>query len=146
MGAPYFEDVQVGDSLPELVRGPVTHLGLVRYSGACGDFNPIHTVPEVARSVGLDGVIAHGMLIMAYAGQMLTNWAGPSALRRFKVRFSGMTAPGESVRCEAQVTRLIDDDPSGEALVEGRLTVKGVEDDSLKLKGNFTAALPRKSD
>ena len=146
MTVPYFEDIQVGDSVPELVRGPVTHIGLVRYSGACGDFNPIHTVPEVARSVGLEGIIAHGMLIMAYAGQLLTNWAGPSALRRFKVRFSGMTVPGESVRCEAKITKLIDDDPSGEALVEGRLTVKGAEDDSLKLKGDFTVAIPRRSD
>jgi acyl dehydratase len=143
---PCFEDIQVGDSVPELVRGPVTHIGLVRYSGACGDFNPIHTVPDVARLVGLEGIIAHGMLIMAYAGQLLTNWAGPSALRRFKVRFSGMTVPGESVRCEAKITKLIDDDPSGEALVEGRLTVKGAEDDSLKLKGDFTVAIPRRSD
>jgi len=128
-----------------LNKGPVTHLGLVRYSGACGDFNPIHTVPDVAQSVGLDGVIAHGMLLMGYAGQMLTDWAGPSALRRFKVRFSGMTVPGESIRCEAKITKLIEDEPSGEARVEGRLTVKGIEDDSLKLKGDFAVALPRRS-
>ena len=145
MSTPYFEDVQVGYKLPELVKGPVTPLALVRYSGACGDFNPIHTVPDVARSVGLDGVIAHGMLLMAYAGQMLTDWAEPSELRRFKVRFRGMTVPGESLRCEAKITKRIEDATSGEARVEGRLTVTGVDDDTLKLKGDFEVALPRRS-
>lgn len=146
MTSVYVEEVSIGDDLPSLVKGPITHLGLVRYSGACGDFNPIHTVPEVAQSVGLDGIIAHGMLVMAYAGQMLTNWAGANALRRIKVRFSGMTIPGESLICEGKVTQIVLDDPSGEALVEGRLTVKGVDDDSLKLKGDFAVALPRRTD
>ena len=49
---------------------------LVRYAGASGDFNPIHWSDRVARSVGLPGVIAHGMLTMALAGRALTAWAG----------------------------------------------------------------------
>lgn len=137
-----FEDVKVGDELPELAVGPITDIDLVRYSGAVGDFNPIHTVPRVAQFVGLDGIIAHGMLIMAYAGRMITDWAGAGSVRRFKVRFSGMTKPGETVVCRAQVTEKRED--GGEALVSGRLTVKGLEDGSLKLKGEFTAALPRR--
>jgi acyl dehydratase len=137
----YFEDVNVGDELPELSKGPVTATQLVRYSGASGDFNPIHTVPDVAKSVGLDGIIAHGMLIMAFAGQLLTDWAGAGSVRQFKVRFSGMTAPGETVVCRGRITKK--DEEGGEALALGRLTVKGT-DDSLKLKGNFTVALPRR--
>jgi acyl dehydratase len=137
----YFEDVNVGDELPELVKGPVTESQLVRYSGASGDFNPIHTVPRVAQSVGLDGIIAHGMLIMAFGGQLLTAWAGAGSVRKYKVRFSGMTRPSETVVCRGQVTEKIQD---GErALVRGRLTVKGA-DDSLKLKGDFTVELPRR--
>lgn len=137
----YFEDVNVGDELPELTRGPITHSQLVRYSGASGDFNPIHTVPEIARSVGLDGVIAHGMLIMALGGQLLTGWAGAGSVRQYKVRFSGMTKPSETVVCRGQVTEKIED--GDQALVRGRLTIKGT-DDSLKLKGDFTVALPRR--
>jgi acyl dehydratase len=136
----YYEDVEKGDELSQLVKGPLAETDLVRYSGASGDFNPIHTVPRVAQEVGLEGVIAHGMLIMAYAGQLITTWAGPGTLRRFKVRFSGMTTPGETVVCEGRVTgtEMVD----GEGIVRGRITVKGVEDGSLKLKGDFTAALP----
>ncbi len=138
----YYEDVNVGDELPELSKGPITPTHLVRYSGASGDFNPIHTVPDVAKMVGLDGVIAHGMLIMAYAGQAIVNWAGDRSLRQFQVRFSGMTKPGETVVCRGSVTEKLEQD--GECLVRGKLTVKG-EGDSLKLKGDFTVALPSRS-
>ncbi|MCC6904242.1 MAG: dehydratase, partial [Anaerolineae bacterium] len=110
--------------------------------GASGDFNPIHTVPEVAQSVGLDGIIAHGMLIMGFAGQMLSDWAGPRSLRRFKVRFNGMTKPGELVICSGKVTKKTND--GQEALVSGRLTVRGAADDTLRLKGDFTVALPKR--
>jgi len=139
--AVYFEDVNVGDELPELTKGPVTETQLVRYSGASGDFNPIHTVPSVAQSVGLDGVIAHGMLIMGFGGQLLTDWAGPGAVRQYKVRFSGMTRPSETLVCRGQVIAKLED--NGECLVRGKLTIKGA-DDTLKLKGDFTIALPRK--
>ncbi|MBN1430092.1 MAG: hypothetical protein JXB07_17105 [Anaerolineae bacterium] len=140
--ARYFEDVNVGDELPELVKDPVSETQLVRYSGASGDFNPIHTVPRVAQEVGLDGIIAHGMLIMAFGGQFLTAWAGAGAVRRYKVRFSGMTKPSETVVCRGQITEKIDE--GGQSLVRGRLTIKGA-DESLKLKGDFTVELPRKS-
>ena len=137
----HFEDVAVGDELPELKKGPVTDTQLVRYSGASGDFNPIHTVPRVAQMVGLDGVIAHGMLIMAYGGQFLTDWAGVGSVRHYKVRFSGMTKPTEQVICRGRVVEKLEQD--GEALIKGKLTIKGT-DDSLKLKGDFTVALPKK--
>jgi len=137
----FFEDVAVGDELPELTKGPVTDTQRVRYSGASGDFNPIHTVPKVAQMVGLDGVIAHGMLIMAFGGQFLTDWAGVGSVRQYKVRFSGMTKPTEQVVCRGQVTEKLEQ--NGEALVKGKLTIKGT-DDSLKLKGDFTIALPKK--
>ncbi len=45
----YFEDIQVGDEIPKLVKSPVTHLQLVRYAGASGDFNPLHTDPKLVR-------------------------------------------------------------------------------------------------
>ena len=138
--AVFFDDVNPGDELPELIK-PVTQVQLVRYAGASGDFNPIHTVPEVAEAVGLPGTIAHGMLIMAFAAQMLTDWAGAGAVRGLKVRFSGMAMPGESVVCRGRITTKAEED--GGSLVHGRLTVKGQADDSLKLKGSFSVALPR---
>jgi acyl dehydratase len=137
----YFEDISVGDTLPELSRGPITETQLVRYAGASGDFNPIHTVPRVAQEVGLDGVIAHGMLVMAFGGKLITDWAGARALRKYNVRFSGMTKPGETLICRGEVTEKIEVD--GEHLVKGKLTIKGT-DESLKLKGDFLVALQQR--
>src|SRR5260221_11170048 len=68
-----FEDVQVGDAIPTLVKGPVTHLQLVRYAGASGDFNPLHTDPKTGEALGTGGIIAHGMLVIGSAGQMVTD-------------------------------------------------------------------------
>jgi acyl dehydratase len=138
----YYEDIEKGMALPELVKGPVDPVQFVRYAGASGDFNPIHTVPDMAKMVGLDGVIAHGMLIMAFAGQLVTDWAGAGNVRRLKARFSGMTLPGEKLICRGEVTSK--DDSGEEPLVMGKLTVKG-EDDSLKLKGDFAVAVPKKA-
>ena len=67
----------------------VTRADLVRYAGASGDFNPIHWSDRVATSVGLPGVIAHGMFTMALVGRAVTTWAGaPDAVVEFGVRFS----------------------------------------------------------
>ena len=77
-----------GDDLPPLSLR-VTRADLVRYAGASGDFNPIHWSDRVATSVGLPGVIAHGMLTMALAGRLVTQWAGdPAAVRSYGVRFT----------------------------------------------------------
>jgi acyl dehydratase len=105
--------VEKGTELPPLeVR--VTRADLVRYAGASGDLNPIHWSDRVATSVGLPGVIAHGMLTMALAGRLVTRWAGdPSAVRSFGVRF---TRPV-----------VVPDDDEG-ALVELSGTVTGVAD------------------
>ncbi len=77
-----------GTELPSLELR-VTRGDLVRYAGASGDFNPIHWSDRVATGVGLPGVIAHGMLTMALAGRLVTQWAGdPAAVRSYGVRFT----------------------------------------------------------
>lgn len=67
----------------------VTRADLVRYAGASEDFNPIHYSDRVARSVGLPGVIAHGMYTLALAGRALSDWVGgPEAVQSFGARFT----------------------------------------------------------
>jgi acyl dehydratase len=139
---PYFEDVNVGDEIPPATNPPLIHNQLVRYSGASGDFNPIHTDPEFARQAGLDGVIAHGMLIMGYAGRMLSDYVGPGALRRFGVRFRGMTRLGDAITCAGRVKEKLEVD--GEARIRGDVQAVDQHGD-VKLTGHFEAALPRKS-
>lgn len=67
----------------------LTRDSLVRYAGASGDFNPIHYRDDVAQSVGLPGVLAHGMLTMGLAVQPVSNWVGdPARIVDYQVRFT----------------------------------------------------------
>ncbi|MES2170625.1 MAG: MaoC/PaaZ C-terminal domain-containing protein [Actinomycetota bacterium] len=67
----------------------LTRDSLVRYAGASGDFNPIHYRDDVAQSVGLSGVLAHGMLTMGFAVQPVVDWAGdPGKVLDYQVRFT----------------------------------------------------------
>ncbi|MCE7005677.1 MaoC family dehydratase [Kibdelosporangium philippinense] len=78
----------VGDELPQLTVH-VTRKDLVRYAGASLDFNPIHWNEPFAKEVGLPDVIAHGMLTMALAGRVVTQWVGdPGKVLEYGVRFT----------------------------------------------------------
>jgi acyl dehydratase len=67
----------------------LTRDSLVRYAGASGDFNPIHYRDDFAKSVGLDGVLAHGMLTMGVAVQVAADWVGDAGkVIDYGVRFT----------------------------------------------------------
>jgi acyl dehydratase len=138
----YYEDVQVGDAIPKLVKSPVSHLQLVRYAGASGDFNPLHTDPKIGELVGTGGIIAHGMLIMGFVGQLLSDYVGPRALRKFDVRFKGMTRLDDVITCTGTITEKFEAD--GEARIAGKVQAADQNGD-VKVTGTFVAALPRRS-
>lgn len=78
----------VGDVVAERTV-QLTRDALVRYAGASGDFNPIHYRDDVASSVGLPGVLAHGMLTMGIAAQPVVDWIGdPGRVLDYQVRFT----------------------------------------------------------
>ena len=137
----YFEDVQVGDEIPKLEKMPVTHLQLVRYAGASGDFNPLHTDPKIGEMVGTGGIIAHGMLVMGFVGQLLGDYVGPTALRKFGVRFKGMTRIDDTIICTGKVTEKYEAD--GKAYIAGKVQAADQKGD-MKVAGNFVAELPKR--
>ena len=112
-------DVAVGTELPELVVR-VTRADLVRYAGASGDLNPIHWSDRVATSVGLPGVIAHGMLTMGIAVRAVTAWTGdPAAVLDYQVRFGRpVVVPDDDEGAELTVRGTV-----GALLDEGRARV-----------------------
>lgn len=97
--------VTKGDELPAL-HVPVTRADLVRYAGASGDFNPIHWNERFAKEVGLPDVIAHGMLTMALAGRLVSDWVGdPGAITHLGVRFTRpVVVPDDGVGATVEVT------------------------------------------
>jgi acyl dehydratase len=98
-----FENIHAGQSLPPLTKH-VTVEQIRQYAEASGDRNPIHLDETFARSASLPGVIAHGMLTMAFANQMVTDWLGDrSLLKRLQGRFAGMVLPEDEVTCSGTV-------------------------------------------
>jgi len=98
-----YETAQVGDLLPELILPPVSRTTLALFAGASGDHNPAHIDIDVARAAGMPDVFAQGMLGMAWLGRLLTNWAPQHQLRKFDVRFAGITHLGNAIRCSGKV-------------------------------------------
>jgi acyl dehydratase len=97
-------DLKQGDSLPELRVTPDAGL-TKRYAEASGDPNPIHTDEEFAKSVGLPGVILHGLYTMAQVAKAHTDSAGgdPRVLKRLAVQFRGMGVPKQEIVVTATV-------------------------------------------
>ncbi len=103
--------MQAGDVLPEHTF-TITRADLVAYAAASGDQNPIHQDEEVARSVGLPGVIAHGMYTLALVGTAVAKWTGDAEVVELAAKF---TSPV-----------VVPADGGAELVVSG--TVKSVED------------------
>jgi acyl dehydratase len=106
--------VEVGTELPPLTV-TLRREDLVRYAGASGDFNPIHWNDRMAAALGLPGVIAHGMLTMASAARVVTDWLDdPADLVEYGVRFTKFVVvpdddKGATVTFSAKVDKLTDD-------------------------------------
>lgn len=99
-----WDEIEVGQQLEPLIQTAIEKVQLVKYAGASGDFNPIHTDDETARKVGLPGVIAHGMLSMGFLAEHAAGIVGTHGfVSRLKVRFAGMVFPGDVLTCHAKV-------------------------------------------
>ena len=109
---------EAGAALPEQ-QFRVTRADLVRYAGASGDRNPIHWSDRVATSVGLPGVIAHGMFTMALAARAVDTWAGaPGRIRELGCKFTKPVV-------------VPDDDEGATVTITG--TVAEVTDDTVRI-------------
>ena len=110
--SPSFAGLEVGQQVAERSVA-VTRDTLVRYAGASGDFNPIHYNDVVAESVGLPGVIAHGMLTMGVGASVVEEWAGAGNVSDYQVRFTRpipVPNPGEALVTVRAVIGALDEE------------------------------------
>lgn len=116
------------------VECTITQTQINEYADASGDDNPIHVEPAFAATTAFGGTIAHGMLVLAQAAQMMHAAHGDAWLRggRMKVRFKAPTRPGDTVTASATGQKPATDgieytivvaNQSGETLIEGRASV-----------------------
>ena len=135
----------IGDSLPEIQK-KVIQEDINLYAKASRDFNPIHLDEEFAKKTAAGGTIAHGMLILAYVSQMLTEAFGSSWLTggRLNVRFKAPARPGDSISVQGKVKK-IQNDPAvivvicdvlcsnqkGETVISGEAAVRIKKDENI---------------
>jgi len=134
----FFDDVKEGDAAPEFSH-ELTRTDLVQYAGASGDFNPMHSDEVAAQAAGLPSVFGHGMFTMGILGKALTDYVGVGNLKRYQVRFTKQTWPGEKLTTKVTVAKKYDED--GEHRVDLECEVVN-QDGEPKVSGVATAALP----
>ena len=128
----------VGERIVHKAFPPITRHRLALYCGASGDHNPIHVDIDFAKQAGFPDVFSHGMLVMAYLGQALTDAVEPSRIRSFSTRFAAITQLGAKLTCEGTVTELFEE--KGEKRAKLALTTKD-QNGEVKLAGEAIIAL-----
>ncbi|WP_026566990.1 MaoC/PaaZ C-terminal domain-containing protein [Bacillus sp. UNC41MFS5] len=93
--------LQVGESLKEIQLDPVSRMDLIKYSGASGDFNPIHTIDDEAKKAGLPGIIAHGMWTMGNLAKLFTAYYEEGFMKDYSIRFKGMVFLNDVITLKA---------------------------------------------
>ncbi len=102
---------------------------IAAYAEASGDRNPIHLDDHFARSVGLPGVIAHGLLQMGLLARVAGEGAGGAKnLRRLSCRFAGVVRPGDTVTFTAEA-----------GVTPGTLALRAVNQDGEAVLSKATA-------
>lgn len=114
----------VGSAIPEHTRGPVDRTTLALFAGASGDHVPLHIDIDFARQAGHEDVFAHGMLTMAYLGQLITHWVPQGRLRDWSVQFTAITPLHAKVLCTGEIVERLD--RGGEECV--RITIRARTD------------------
>lgn len=134
-----FDSVDIGNELPALVLPPISRKTLALYAGASADHHPLHIDLDYARDAGVPDVFAHGMLSAAYLGRLLTNWVPQEQIRRFSVRFTGITELYSVPTCTARIDAKLEEQGEKRVRLVLRCTSQLGED---KIIGTAIVALP----
>lgn len=127
------KNLQVGESLPAVQLPPVSRMDLIKYSGASGDFNPIHTIDDAAKKAGLPGIIAHGMWTMGNLAKLFTDYHEEGFIQDYAVRFTGMVFLDDVITLKAELSERTDDvlifqvaaeNQDGNAVIKGTVNFK----------------------
>lgn len=138
----FFEDIHIGDEIPTLVKDPITEVQIVKYAGASGDFNPLHVVHSFGEKAGYGGVIAHGMLIMGFLAQMVTDWLSDNFVKKIGVNFKAVSKPADTITCRGEVIKKFCE--NNQNLVEIEMSAINQRGETAAT-GSAIVVLPRKS-
>ena len=128
----------IGDRVVHKVFAPISRHILALYCGASGDTNPMHVDIDFVRAAGYADVFCHGMLVMAYLGQAVTDTFPPGGLRSFTTRFAAITQLGATITCEGYVDEILEQGGEHRA----RVSLAAMDEaGEVKLRGEAVVAL-----
>ena len=135
-----FDDVTVGQALPELVV-ELTATRIVAGAIASRDFQDVHHDSAAARSRGLPDIFMNILTTNGYVSRFVTDWAGPDAvLRRVAIRLGAPNVVGDSMRMQGTVTRAEVVDGEGQLDLE----VQGTNGKGQHVTAEVSLVLPRR--
>lgn len=136
--------LSIGAELPALTVD-ISRADLVRYAGASTDFNPIHWSDRAAHKVGMPSVIAHGMLTMATALRVVTDWVGdPAKVLSYQCRFtSPVPVPDDDTGTELRITGTVTALTDETATVTLNAAITGPDGEDVKVLGQARAEVDR---
>jgi acyl dehydratase len=105
---PVFDDVEIGTELPELVKGPMTSMHIMRWSAAIENWHRIHyDKPFATTHDGLPDVLVNGSWKQHVLAQLLKDWAGPGGwMVSLEFQYRRMDLRGATVRALGRVAAL----------------------------------------
>ena len=122
------QELYVGAELGPLRIEPISRTTLALFAGASGDHQPTHLDIDAAKAKGRKDVIAHGMLMMAYLGRMLTDLVPQEKIRSYRSRFIAMTPVRAEPTCTGRVVAINDGLATIElaiTLADGTVVIRG---------------------
>ncbi len=138
----YFEDVEVGTGLPQLVK-EVALEQMAMYSAVCWDFYAMHYDSDTARKLGFQAPYADGPMLTAFLAQVVTDWMGIHGIFK-KISASNRVTvfPGDRLTCKGKVTDK--HTKGGSNLVECEVWAENQNEERVAY-GSTTVELPCKS-
>ena len=131
--------LNVGDTHSAVLVENLSRTQIVMYSGASGDYNPLHSdEPFATKVAGYPTIFAHGMLTMGMTGKMLTDWLGDGRLTKYGVRFTRQVWPGDDLTATATVEAIREED--GQQLVDVKVSTQNQRGEEV-VSGSATARI-----
>jgi len=140
----FFDDIELGTEVPPLVKGPITMMDMAKFASMNGDFSPVHYDNKFAVEVrGFPAAIVHGLQVVTYLSQLLTDWIGPNgAIKKFASQVRAPTLAGDTLTLKGKVTRKYTKDSQNylECEVWGEK-----QDGTVVVSGSVMVTLPSRS-
>ena len=140
----FFDDIELGAEVSPLVKGPITMMDMAKFASMNGDFSPVHYDNKFAVEVrGFPATIVHGLQVVTYLSQLLTDWIGPNgAIKKFASQVRAPTLAGDTLIMKGKVTRKYTKDSENylECEVWGEK-----QDGTVVVQGSTTVTLPSRS-